>query len=138
MEPHKSSRPHPGFEAHGGLTSVSDYSILVVCRIVLKASRFDRACSGAEPALWGRRAQSLRRNKLNLRLRTAWNRPALNLGLRLGNIVPSVYTPLLAKDSETEGPEVGLQEFRQIGTGKCPRVYECYWAHFAAEIHLSE
>ena len=42
------------------------------------------------------------------------------------------YTPLLAKDSETEGPEIGLQEFRQIGTGKRLRVYECYWAHFAA------
>jgi len=35
------------------------------------------------------------------------------------------YAPLLAKDSETEGPEVGLQEFRQIGTGKrpCSREY---------------
>ena len=42
-----------------------------------------------------------------------------------------------AWDSETEEPEVGLQEFRQIGTRKRPRVYECYWAYFAAEIHLS-
>ena len=30
------------------------------------------------------------------------------------------------------------RKFRQIGTGKRPRVYECYWAHFAAAIHLSE
>ena len=27
---------------------------------------------------------------------------------------------------------------RRIGPDKRPRVYECYWAHFAAEIHLSE
>jgi len=26
----------------------------------------------------------------------------------------------------------------RISIGKRPRVYECYWAHFAAEIHLSE
>ena len=25
-----------------------------------------------------------------------------------------------------------------IGNEKRRRVYECYWAHFAAEIHLSE
>jgi hypothetical protein len=54
-----------------------------------------------------------------------------------GNIVAGAYTPLLAKDSESEGPD-GLHEFRQIGTCKRHKVYECYWAHFAAEIHLSE
>ena len=48
------------------------------------------------------------------------------------------YTPLLARDSESEGPQVCWQEFRQTGTDKPPRVHECYWAHFAAEIHLSE
>jgi hypothetical protein len=37
---------------------------------------------------------------------------------RFCHIFAGVYAPLLAKDSETEGPEVGLQEFRQIGTGK--------------------
>ena len=26
----------------------------------------------------------------------------------------------------------------RISIGKRPRVYEYYWAHFAAEIHLSE
>ena len=25
-----------------------------------------------------------------------------------------------------------------VGTDKRARVYECYWAHFAAEFHLSE
>jgi len=58
--------------------------------------------------------------------------------IKVCHIVPFVYTPLLAKDSETEGREVGLQEFRQIGTRTRPRVYECYCADFAAEIHLSE
>jgi hypothetical protein len=32
----------------------------------------------------------------------------------------------------------GYQFVRRISTEKRPRVYECYWAHFAAEIHLSE
>jgi hypothetical protein len=39
-------------------------------------------------------------------------------------------------DSHRREPEVGLQEFRQIGTRKCRMVYERYWAHFAAAIHL--
>ncbi len=48
------------------------------------------------------------------------------------------YTPLVARDSESEGPQVCWQEFRQTRFRNVPRVYECYWAHFAAEIHLSE
>src|SRR5271165_6231924 len=51
-------------------------------------------------------------------VRCATARLLLSPFLLIGNIVPGVYTPLLAKDSETEGPEVGLQEFRQIGTRK--------------------
>ena len=31
------------------------------------------------------------------------------------------YTPLLAKDSETEGPEVGLQEFRRDRCWETPQ-----------------
>jgi len=45
-----------------------------------------------------------------------------------------VYTPLLAKDSETEGPEVGLQEFRQIGTRKRLVFTDFQWVTF----HLDE
>ena len=29
-------------------------------------------------------------------------------------------------------------EFHRMGNERRHRVYECYWAHFAAEIHLSE
>jgi len=32
-----------------------------------------------------------------------------------GSIVAGVYTPLLARDSESEGPQVCWQEFRQTG-----------------------
>jgi hypothetical protein len=31
-----------------------------------------------------------------------------------------------------------LGDLARIRNKKRPRVYECYWAHFAAEIHLSE
>jgi hypothetical protein len=35
-------------------------------------------------------------------------------------------------------PQAGPQSNDGIRTDKRPRVYECYWAHFAAEIHLDE
>ena len=35
-------------------------------------------------------------------------------------------------------PKSSCGKFHQIGNEKRPRVYECYWAHFAAEIQLSE
>ena len=40
----------------------------------------------------------------------------LSRGLNSVTLSRVCAAPLAAKDSETEGPEVGLQEFRQIGT----------------------
>ena len=38
-----------------------------------------------------------------------------------------------------EDGQHGSYQFRsRISPEKRPRVYECYWAHFEAEIHLSE
>jgi len=39
-----------------------------------------------------------------------------------------------ANSLTNKDPVVGSR----IGNDKRPRVYECYWAHFAAEIQLSE
>jgi hypothetical protein len=42
------------------------------------------------------------------------------------------------RTSVDAGQKSRCRKFHQICTGKRRRVYEYYWAHFAAEIHWSE